>query len=371
MYNGSMHKAEKINPHFDEVTVDQTWVSSDGESTLSLWLPPSTSEHYAAHIAAPEGSADPVRTQYVDIDAIRNEHPEDIARIAYEYEKRWIAESDTNKGTKVELRIVNKGAEGGTIGVMTSWSTDAEWENEKGIVEALALQYPDKQVAFIVTPGMGESTKLTNERRKQMVESGSFEPMAEQMADAIKTTGLTFDSLIGISEGGRIAISLADKVGAPTVVTVDPPGTNQQMFAVFAKRFAFDEGAGQKKVLKNTPDKTMAKAHKEIDSKMLASQGITKLFKRNLIARAQAFAKAGLPNDIRAAAQKGVEIIDYRASGSTFADSEVAAELARTTPGYNALVLKNAPHAVVEGNPYATVALYKQALALLASKKRR
>jgi pimeloyl-ACP methyl ester carboxylesterase len=364
-----MSKTEAINPHFDEVTADQTWISASGELSLSLRLVPSTPEHYAKHIAAPEGSIEPVRSQYVDINEIRAEHGEDIARLSHEYEKRWIAKSEKEPGIQVELRIVNKGAEAGTIGVMTSWSTDAQWANEQAIVEALALQYPEHEIVFIVTPGMGESTKLTKERRKEMVESGSFEPMAEQMAGAIETTGLTFDVFLGISEGGRMAISLAEKLGAGTAVTVDPPGTKEQPFLTFAKKFAVDEAKGQKRVLENTPDRLMAQAHKEIDSKQLVKSGLMKIFKRNLVARAQAIAKSGLPKDVQAATESGVRIVDFRASGSTFADTDVAIELAKVTTGYNAVVLKKAPHGIVEGSPYAVVALFEQALGLLNSKR--
>ncbi len=364
-----MSKTEKINPHFDEVTTNQIWVSSNGELPLSLWLVPSTPEHHAKHIAAPKGSDEAVRTHYVDIDAVRDARSEDITRISHEYEKHWIAKSDKEPGLQVELRVVNKGADAGTIGVMTSWLTDAEWANEQAIVEALALEYPEHEIVFIVTPGMGESTKLTKERRKGMVESGSFEPMAEQIAGAIETTGLEFSAFLGISEGGRMAISLAEKIGVSTAVTIDPPGTKEQPFLTFAKKFAVDEAEGQKQVLENTPDRLMAQAHTDIDSKKLVSSGLMNIFKRNLVARAQAIAKSGLPKDVQAAAENGVQIVDFRASGSTFADTDVAVELAKKTPGYNAVILKKAPHGIVEGSPYAVVALFKQALGLINSTR--
>lgn len=361
-----MNKSE-IQPKFHEVATDQEWFSADGVASLSLLLPPSTPEHFAAQIAAPEDSDEPHRTQYLDINTMRESHSEDIERIFAEYKIRRIAKAET--GELLELRIVNEAAETGTIGVMTSWSTDAEWVNTQGIVEALANTYPDNKIVFIATPGMGKSTNVPKSGLRKMIKSGSFEVMAKQMADALANTDITFDTLVGVSEGGRTAISLAAELGTETVVTVDPPGTTKQFITTFGRKFGIKEQAGQKKVMEHTPDIAMAEAHKDIDSNILAKQGLAAA-SHNLLARARVMAKDGLANDVRAAVESGSTIVDYRAGGSSIADASIAAELAKDTPGYNAVVLKDAPHSITEGSPYAVAALVEQALYLLESKKR-
>lgn len=359
-------KKHEINPHFHEVATSQTWVSSEGTASLSLRQTPTTQEHFNAEM---QGSGRPLSSTY-DIDVLRAQQPEEVARIREEYAIEHLLQQKVGDkvARQLEVRIVNNDAEGAAIGVMTSWSTDAEWENEKAIVEALALTYPNQKIVFIVTPGMGQSFKVSGFNRHQMIESGSFSLMAGEMAVCLQQSDLTFDTLVGVSEGGRVAISLGEQLGVETVVTVDPPGTDEQHILTFMKRFAIDEAKGQKAVLEHTPDTEMALAHKKVDSKLLAKQGLAAV-RRDLLSRARVMAKAGLADDVKAATAKGVTIVDYRAGGSTFANSEVAVSLAKTTPGYNAVVLKDAPHGINEGSPYVILSLVQQAKYLLDSKK--
>jgi pimeloyl-ACP methyl ester carboxylesterase len=307
----------------------------------------------------------------VDIDFIRATEKDTLERISEEYSERHVFKGD--EGLKVGSRIVNTQATEGAIGLMTSWSTDADWVNTKGIVESLALTFPDQKIVFIETPGMGDSDKLTNERRASITGTGSFASMADQIFPAINSGGIVLHIIVGVSEGDRIAIALAEKIALknrtkPIVVGLDGPGTNNQSVFTFARRFMLNEQLAQGKVIKNSPDRTMADAHKAIDSKLLFKKGIyTAATKRNLAARAQSMAKAGLAIDVKSATKAGVEIFDYRFTSSTFADESKAEELASITPGYNVITLPKAPHGINEGNPFAVSQLVKQALTLKAS----
>ena len=197
---------EKFTPHFDESTIGQKMTNIEGVTSFSLLNPPSTEEH-SIGMESRTG-----RTSYIDIEKIRQENAAELERISLEYSQKVIIK--TPDGLKVGIREINNSATGGTIGIMTSWSTDANWINERGIAEALALTFPGMKVMFIETPGMGDSDRLSEEKRIELLKTGSFKPMGEQIAAALIMSNRKIDLLVGISEGGRGAISLASEIGA-------------------------------------------------------------------------------------------------------------------------------------------------------------
>lgn len=197
----------KPSPHFDEVTVGQELHNNKGTVSFSLLYPPSSKEH---SVGMHERNG---RNLYLDIDAARRDKAAELLEIDKAYEEEIILQS--SEGYRVGVRIVNKDASNGTIGVMTSWSTDAEWVNSRGIVESLALTYPDMRIIYIETPGMGGSENLSEDRFKEMKKKenkGSYKPMAEQIAPALDEAGIHFDYFWGVSEGARIVTSLASEL---------------------------------------------------------------------------------------------------------------------------------------------------------------
>ncbi len=348
------------NPNFDQQTLDQRHVSSDGEARFSLWLPPSTEEHFAEHVART------ARENYFNIDDFRDEQAENLERIDREYAEPKVLENPD--GTKLEIRLVNRDAEKGIIAFLSSWSVDSDWDNSRGVIEAIALKFPDHGVAFINTPGMSQSSKVTKERERSMMKTGSYYPMADQIAGALKTDpNLKFDILFGYSEGGRISVPLSDELDVPLVVTIDPPGLDDQFFPKFAYDFAVKEGKAQNATNDFSPDKLMVELGKG-DAKRLSKD--KHVLGRQLLERAWTMSRAGLVGDIKKTLDNGNRrIIDYRGTASTIGNSESAARLAEQIPGYETVILKGMGHAAIPSNPYSAVALLEQAVQLDQAKK--
>jgi pimeloyl-ACP methyl ester carboxylesterase len=354
-------KSLNVDPDFHSITTGQKLFSTEGESEFSMMHTPSTPEHFDQFVR------ESGRKHFVDIYKERELNASDIARMRIEYDTPHILES--GDGSKVEIRRVNEAAEGPGIAFMTPWSTDANWENSRGVVEALALTYPDIPVMYINVPGMGESSGISKGAKRMMVETGSYRPMAEQVARVLKENDVQLGLVVGASEGGRLAIPLAELLGAKRVVTLDPPGLRDDWsFLEFAKHFSIDEGKALKGIHAHSPDQVMVAAMKKHDEPYRNKSLIPTLPKRQLLPRAIAMGKDGLIGDIQSAAGSGVEIVDYRAGASTISDIPAATELASKTPGYNAIVLKDAPHSFTEVNPFSISLLVEQAQDLLDSR---
>lgn len=352
----------EITPHFDAATEGQSYIGPDGQKVeMSLWLTPQTAE------SAEDSKERTGRKSYLPIDQIRQERAEDISRIDQEYAQEQVVESED--GLKLGLRVVNQNGSEGTIGIMSAWSTDAKWENVRGQVEALALMHPGVKIVFIETPGMGASDRLTKERIDQLSETGSYMPLAEQISSCLKQTDLQFDSLVGTSEGARTVIALSAELKAQnpdkplTVVSIDAPGTDKRSLTRFGYGFAVKEGGMQKKVKANSPDKPMVEAHTSVDTP-LGNEGFKHFKERQYLPRVNAMRKAGLEDDVKTACASGAKIFDFRSGASAIASAEKAEDFARNIPGYTTITNPNAPHSVIETNPFALSQLVDQALSL-------
>jgi pimeloyl-ACP methyl ester carboxylesterase len=357
MNNPEQHSGVEPNqasPHADEFTINQHLVNNRGESNFSLWLPPTNEEHVEG-MHARTG-----RVYGIDIVKTREAQASQRDKIKLEYETPFYATAPT--GEKVGLRIVNREAAEATIGVMTPWSTDAEWENVRGYIEELAIEFPNAKIIYIETPGMGGSDSLTNQRMSEMTKTGSFSPIGEQVGSALKAEGIEFDVVVGMSEGARGAISLGEKMGAKQVITMEPPGT-EDGFIKFVKQFSTTEAKHQEAIKQETPDREMAEAHGEDGKRLLKNLGAVP----GLLKRAYAMSKSGLEADVRSATATGVTIIDYRGEASQISDHTKAEALARDVEGYTTITLPNAPHGLYEINAAVCARLVRQAFALIAA----
>lgn len=345
------------SPYFDEVTISEEMYSSNGKRSFSLWLTPQT---------VPSALLSEQRTgrgSYLPIDQLRSPESNDVQRINKEYEEEVVI----GEAKKVGLRVVNRDATGGTIGFMAPWSTSAETENVRGVVEALALLYPDQKIVLIETPGMGASESLTKDDEKEL-KDGSFAPMADQIAATLKEAGYQFNVLFGVSEGARVVTSLSSLLEVPVCVTVDPPGTDKQSILKFGKRFMIDEGAFQAKVKKVSPDAKMVESQ-SIDQKIGTKEIMKGLGDNQLMSKAVAMSRDKYLEDVEKSINSGTVHYDFRASDSTIASHEKCISFASKHDGYYAIVLNGAKHAVVEMNPFATALLLSQALDIHRSEE--
>ncbi|MEI6237202.1 MAG: hypothetical protein WCP03_01195 [Candidatus Saccharibacteria bacterium] len=340
-------------PHFHEAATN---IANENGLFLSILNVPSNPEHFEENVA------ESGRHTYFDIENFRHEHQSEIEKFNDEYDEQVVLGED--KGEQLGVRIVNRG-EKPTIVVFSTWSTDSKWENTKGIIEAMALTMPEYQIVYVDTPGMGKSTKATSERMKIMQQTGSFEPLADQIVPLLNELGADVTLTCGISEGTREAISVGGQLGSD-VIALDSPGTNERTFTEMIKGFSMVEGKRQKEVKKHSPDKKMVEAHTKRDQARFYYSDIPLWLvrKNRLLARVQAMQKEGLKTDIERATSKGSRILDYRFEASAVADSDVALEISRGNENYDALVLPNAPHSIVETNPYAIAALIKNGIEL-------
>lgn len=356
----------ETTPHFDEATEGQKVVRYDGEYSMSLWLTPQTAA------SAQDSKERTGRYSYLPIDQLRELNSEVRERISTEYSQIKTLESE--EGKKLGIRVVNAEAAEGTIGVMSAWSTDAEWENIRGQIEALALRHPGAKIVFIETPGMGFSDGLDEKKKARMSKSGSYLPMAEQISECLELSDFSFDVLVGTSEGARAVIALSallksKKPDKPiTVVGIDSPGTDDRSLVSFGYGFAVKEGGMQKKVKTNSPDEPMVEAHTKKDTP-LGNKGLKKFVDRQYLPRVNTMRKAGLEADVAAACSLGVDIYDFRSENSAIADAKKAEKIAKNTPGYTTITNPKAPHAIIETNPFALSQLVDQALSLENAKK--
>lgn len=312
------------------------------------------------------------RVHYLDIDLHRLENQKEIDRIRSEYSNSIVVES--NEGKKLGMRIVNASDEKPSIVVFSSWSTDSKWKNTEGIVEAIALQNPDYQIVYIDTPGMTNSSRVDRRVMNDMQRTGSYIPMAEQIKSCLDKTDIKVSKIFGISEGAREAIALGSKIGNVDVIAVDGPGTIDQSFIEIAKGFAVVEAERQKRIKKDSSDKEMVKAHGRTpfdgDQRRFFVPGLTRwLFGHNqLFAREKVMKRAGLEGDVRRATEANCKILDYRCGSSAINNVEVSKKLSKRIKDYHVKILPDAPHSIIETNPYAVSALLGAAIDYLESK---
>jgi len=354
-------KQKDYTPHFHEAVTDIT--DENGQLLMSLLHVPSTSEHYRDYISE-TGRSD---ANILDIEKFRQDYAKEIERIDKEYEDQKVFESD--KGEIVSARVVNRADDKPTVIMFSPYTTDSTWENTQAMVEASALLLPGYQVVYIDTPGMGESTKVAEEDLKAMKDTGSYMPMAQQIASCLKGADFKVAAIFGRSEGGREATALGAVLGDVNVITIDDPGASRMFFGRLAKGFMRTEAKRQKEVMANTPDKVMVEAQKRDQAKVASQVGRTLLRKTGLMGRELAMSREGLEDDVIAATDAGCHVVSFRAEASGVSDTDKVKVMSKKIKGYKTLVMPKSPHTIVDTNPYAEAMLLASGLDYLNPEK--
>ena len=177
-------KIIEVNTSYPDTVTDQRLVYKDGENvidtSMSMLVVPSTTESYPEDVA-PTGR--PVQ-DFFDINKVRNNNPELIARIDAELQTPIILEAAD--GSKLDIRIANSaaknedGSDAESIAIMSSWSTDSDWDSSRTMVEAFAINYSNRKIVYINMP-----EDLSKARRKEMQKTGSFIPLADHIKSCL------------------------------------------------------------------------------------------------------------------------------------------------------------------------------------------
>jgi pimeloyl-ACP methyl ester carboxylesterase len=332
---------------------------------LTLYQNGKTIEFSILPIPSGEGVSEEVIQEHCmvpnfEVAQYRADHKEEIEKIHEEIKEPIVLKDETGE-ISLSIKLANQNEESElqkpTMCLFTPWSTHGKMDNIQLDIEALALQFRDYQIMFIDTPGMGESSDVSDKAILDMQQTGSYITMAEQIAEVLKNNpeySSNIEMTIGLSEGGDIAVALAYVLkekgicDVQEVYSFDAPGITKKKLAKFALDFMFKEGLNHLgKIKKNSPDILMQKAHTD-DQK----NHPLKIHKGKLIPRGKAMAAGGHGGDIVLAAQKGLKITEFSAGNSTITDTEVAISLAKDLPGFSVVESPKAGHGFYEINPF-------------------
>lgn len=364
-------KKQKFSPHGpiirEGLTYHQTKTDGTNEEVPFSILNVPADEKLANGLMADLGMV-----SNFDIATFRENHKADIERIRQELgEKKLIY--DAKGDFSLSIRMANQEKEGEpkkpTICVLTSWSTTGDMENVQLDLEAMALIFPEYRVLHITTPGTDdESSLLTKDAIQKMVDTGSYRPMAEQMADVLENNPELCDieTMVETSEGACIPLAAELKkrkiADVKKVFIFDAPGLKEERLSKFVTNFVITEGliphvGHLAKIKASSPDRLMAEAHTRDAKKYKIKPG------HDLWSRARAMARGGTAIDLRDAVESGVQVLEFSAGSSSITNTNAAIELSQNLPGYKVIEIPRAGHGFYEINPFMIPLFIKAATA--------